>query len=177
MMLEIKELISKFSQWVRENAKNVISAIFLILAIVGITMAAIFYGFFAVVSKENMLKSLIEAESTVLGFFAFIITYTLSSLDNRMDRIEQKLLDTKEEDKVIALNNRLSVIREKKSIVIRRVVFISACLVSSLLISILALGIADIMLAFNLCFLAMGIFFSGILGVFLMLYDLAKEPK
>lgn len=55
-------------------------------------------GFIAIYDKE-VLKALIEAEATVLGFFTLIVVYALGSLDNRIDRLDQHIFDIKLEDK------------------------------------------------------------------------------
>jgi hypothetical protein len=184
---------SRFTQWAKEYAKPIILGIVTGFLTIGLAVIAFFYGLFAVISKETMLKSLIEAEATILGFFGLIVVYALNSFDNRIDRLEQQLFDTKEkyldlqdlpkeitktgEAKVADLNDRLSNIQKKRRKMINTALAVGAYLVSSLLLSILALGMPDILLAFVLCFCAIGIFFVSIVGMFKIFYDLAKSPE
>jgi len=77
------------------------------------------FGAVAVISEE-MLKALIEAEATILGFFGLITVYALTSLDTRIDRIEQQFFDIKKETSDLGrvrrtlLTERLSKIREER---------------------------------------------------------------
>lgn len=141
------------------------------------------FGLVAVISKE-MLKALIEAEATILGFFGLITVYALTSLDTRIDKLEQQLhariFDIKEKFsdlggvKKTYLTERLSNIKEEKRKTVYSALYAGVLLVGSLLSSILGLGIPIEEWAFYLCSLSVLLFFFGIGQTLLMIYDLAK---
>lgn len=146
------------------------------------------YGSVATVEVE-MLKAMIEAEATILGFFALVVVYALSSLDNRIDRLElllhilifdrEKFPDLGGIEQTI-LTERLSKINERKRKTIYSAVYNGVLLIGSLLASILGLGFLGIPnqeWAFYMCSLSAMLFFVGIGLILLMIYDLAQSPE
>lgn len=136
------------------------------------------FGLVAVISKE-MLKALIEAEATILGFFGIIAVYALTSLDSRIDRLEEQNFDIqmksmKSRNQVIFedLPNKIEGIQKTKRRAVLSMLYAGILLVGSLLSSILGLGFPNEEWAFNLCSLSVLLFFFGIGQTLLMIYDL-----
>jgi len=138
------------------------------------------FGAVAVISKE-MLKALIEAEATILGFFGIFAVYALTSFDSRMDRLEEQLFDIqmksmKQRNQVIFgdLPNKIKGIQKAKRRAVLSALYAGILLVGSLLSSILGLGFPIEEWAFSLCSLSAMLFFFGIGQTLLMIYDLAE---
>jgi hypothetical protein len=147
------------------------------------------------VSREPVLKSLIEAEATILGFFGLIVIYALTSYDRRMDRFEEQIFELaekrKQEEVPKELPNRgvakskgellvqaLGNIQENKRELVSTALLVGSLLVLSLLLSILALGMGDTAEANMLCELAFYLFFIGIVSNFAIFYlFLRKTPE
>lgn len=179
-MTREKSLVEKFKRINRESLKTVLFFAVMLIGFVVIFLASLIYGLIAVAFKEVMLKSLIEAEATIIGFFGIIATYSLTSIDNRIDKLEDKRFEffspaKREEWKVI--NKRIKHMKKRKSLLIGQVAFIGIYLIVALLLSILALGIPDNILSFLICVFSMSMFFAGIFGMFLMLYEIPKKEK
>ena len=179
-MTREKSLIEKFKRINRENLKTVLFFVVMTPILLIIFFASFIYGLIAVAFKEVMLKSLIEAEATIIGFFGIIATYSLASIDNRIDKLEDKKFEfsslaKKEELKVI--DKRIKQMEKRESLLIIQVVWVGIYLIVALLLSILALGIPDNLLSFYICVLGMGMFFTGILGIFWILYETPKREK
>lgn len=182
---------SKIKQWILTNWKSIILLIISLVCFGVLWFLAIYYGFIAITAKDTILKSLIDAEATILGFFGLIVIYALNSFDNRIDRIEQQLFDVKEKyldmkdnpkaiikigkAKVTRLNKQLSRVGEQKRIMINNAVATGSFLVVSLLLSISALGITDGNNAFFHCCIAIYLFFGSIVMILGMLYSFSRS--
>ena len=165
----------KLKQWLRENKSGLI---FLAVASAVVILSSFLFGLMATVSKENMLRSLIEAETTIIGFFGIIATYVLMSIDSKIDKLEDRrfeLREGKEDDWTRRIENRIAVTEKHRGLAIRLSLTVGFYLVAALLLSILALGIPDALLSFFPCYMSMGLFFTGILGIFTMLRRLSKK--
>lgn len=180
--------------------KSAVLVIFSVAVSTFLAFAALFYGLVATSSKETMLKSLIEAQATIIGFYGIIVVYALTSLDNRSDKYENWLFEVTEKGKhkdvpgeyvylksigiikeakskgEILGEALLNIEKRKKGMVIQSS-FIGIILVFSLLLSILALGVSIFDVSFLLCFYGTALFFVGIFGIFFLLYGLSKSPE
>jgi len=144
------------------------------------------YGLVATIETE-MLKAIIQAEATILGFFGFIAIYALTSVDSRKDRLEQQIFDIqiramKQRNDVIFENlpKRIKNIDQTKRKTVHSVVYNGVLLIGSLLASILGLGFLGIPnheWAFYMCSLSAMLFFVGIGLILWMIYDLAQSPE
>lgn len=178
---KIKQELPKIRQRILENWKSILYPIVLFFGSLGLGFVALLYGFMAGVAKESILKPLVEAEATILGFFALVAVYALTSLDNRLDRLEQQFFDMKEQFGDLTKHQkeyvarRIGEIKRKKRKMINHVLIVGVYLVSSLLLSILALGLIQEQ-AIVFCFFVMLLFLAGIFGIFLMLYRLSERP-
>ena len=63
-------------------------AIFALITVFILSLVSVFYIW--VLTNVDALKALIEAEATTLGFFGLIAVYWLTSMDSRIDRLEQE---------------------------------------------------------------------------------------
>jgi hypothetical protein len=63
---------------------------FIIVLVIAIIIAVASTSLIFVLVNVDALKSLIEAESTVFGFFGLVAVYLLTSLDNRLDGLEKE---------------------------------------------------------------------------------------
>jgi len=121
-MTRENSLIEKFKRINRENLKTVLFFVVMTPILLIIFFASFIYGLIAVAFKEVMLKSLIEAEATIIGFFGIIATYSLASIDNRIDKLEDKKFEfsslaKKEELKVI--DKRIKQMEKRKSLLFK----------------------------------------------------------
>jgi uncharacterized membrane protein len=188
----MKPEIYRIAQKIKENWKSVVITIIIVCGSIILTVVSIFYGLVAVISKDTMLTSLIEAEATIIGFYGLILVYALTSFDSRADRIEQQLFDLIEKEKYSeipietlktvtsknrgkSLDKALKNIQQRKIKLINSSLLVGVYLVSSLLLSILALGMPDISLSLLFCMFAVALFFSGIIGIFGILYNLSAR--
>lgn len=57
------------------------------------TIVASLLGIASIFAKSDVVKSLIQAEATLLGFFGIIVAYILKSLDDKENSYGERLLD------------------------------------------------------------------------------------
>lgn len=197
-MSSIKDRLGQFASKIKQLIKENLQIVALFIITIFMFPAILYYGLITLLAKDAILKPLIEAEATVLGFFGIIVVYALTSLDNKADRFRQQLFDLSKTGKdeeipseflYTASTNQIKKRFTKGQILSlslqntqrrkRRVVRLASAsglyLVVSLLISILILGIGEVMFSFFLSILAVSLFFSSILGIFFTIGDLAKE--
>lgn len=195
-MKSMSKIRSQIKQEIKENLKQIILGIFLSSIAVIILPASVFYGAIAVTAKETMLKALIEAEATILGFFGLIVVYALTSFDNRTDKLESWLFDLTEKGRhtevpeiqeyfksigvaeVVMTKGQILIgelhdIQRKRRKTIRSASIVGIYLVLSLLLSIFALGMPNVVFEAYSCITSVGLFFSAIVFLFLMFHDLA----
>jgi hypothetical protein len=77
-----------FSDSIHAKVITKSDSIFSLATIIILALVSIFYVF--VLVNLDALRALIEAEATVLGFFGLIAVYLLTSMDSRIDRLEQE---------------------------------------------------------------------------------------
>jgi hypothetical protein len=144
------------------------------------------FGFFIILSTDA-LKSLIEAEATILGFFGLIAVYLLSSYDNRIDKLEERkstaAFDTSKEN-LSSLQEKIKARKSSASIAIL-VALIS--LVLSFFLSIVTLGLLGVnngnptevalQIAIPLIVIASTLLFIGAFSIFIMIYRIGREPE
>ncbi len=63
-------------------------AVFAVITVFIISVVSVSYIW--VLTNVEALKAMIEAEATILGFFGLIAVYWLTSMDSRIDRLEQE---------------------------------------------------------------------------------------
>jgi len=143
-----------------------------------------------------MLKAMIQAETTILGFFALVAVYALSSLDSRIDRFEQQIFKIEEkyldfsdnpepirkvgETKISKLRERLSKVEKTKRRTVYLSLYVGVLLVGSLFASILGLGFLGIPNkegTLYLCSISTLFFFFGTGLILLTVYDLASKES
>lgn len=140
------------------------------------------------VASESMLRTLIETEATILGFFGLIFVYALTSFDNRLDKLEEQLFKLTTEKHsdipeellragILRLKMGLSNIEKNKKELVNDALGIGILLVASLILSILSLGLISMPVAVDLCQPAVAFFFLSIGYIFWMFRKLAKPPE
>jgi len=186
--------MSQAKCWIQRNWKRFLKDVFMLtIPPLIFVCIAMLYGVVVVLAKETIMKALIEAEATVLGFFGLIIVYILTSLDEKEDRYEQQLFDLTEKGKKHEevpeelkhltsmskgdmLGKALRHVHERRKTAIRYGSTIGIYLVSSLLLSILTLGIPNVVTAGFLSMFAVYLFLVSVASIFLMFRDMAKRP-
>ena len=128
----------------------------------------------------NMLQSVIQAEATILGFFAIIGAYGLTSYDTRIDRREQQLFDLhlSEVSPVYKqFEKKLNNLKENKRVFARLCAFITSLLIISLLFSTITLGMKDASSSLAKIFsgTALYLFFIGIIGIVYFFVRISRE--
>lgn len=179
--------------WIRQHWLFLTVTIILAFCQFPILELIFVFGLVATISVE-MLKAMIQAEATILGFFALVAVYAMSSLDGRIDRfeqqifkIEEKYLDFSEnpesikkvgETKSLKLRDLLNKVKKTK----RRTVYLAleagVLLIGSLFASILGLGFLGVPnqeWAYYLCLFSTTFFFFGTGLILLMVYDFASK--
>lgn len=172
--------IKRFRGWVQKNLRNVFLVICMMFVVVALWFASLFYGAIVVLAKETMLQSLIQAEATVIGFSGIIAVYALTSFDSRIDRLEEQKFKLERSDSTNVVkkwNDRIKDINKHKRGTINSILYMMSFLFSSLLLSILALGIADSLWSFSFCVLGIDLFFSSIFMLILMFYELREVAE
>jgi len=137
------------------------------------------------ISSVDVLQSLIQAEATILGFLGVILAYLLASYDARLDRLEQQRFDIikmlEDESKTTphldGINIRMMRIRRNKKDIALGLGAYSVCLVVSLVISIITLGMKNSSSSFLIFVssLGLGLFFMGIVGVMMAFIQISRE--
>ena len=113
------------------------------------------YGLVATIEVE-MLKAMIQAEATILGFYGLIVVYALTSLDDRIDTLEEQIFEVEEKyldlpdnpesirnigkTKIAKRNERLNKIKKTRGKTVFSALYVGILLIGSLLASILGLG-------------------------------------
>ena len=188
-MSPVKSKKSEIKRLISENQRKIIFPTVLAIVVSLVLLDLFVFGLVPVYEKEPMLPSLIEAEATILGFFGLIVVYVLSSLDSKIDRVEQRLhtriREPLEKYKDLGgvlktiLTERLRNIEEKKRETVRSALFIGVYMIASLMLAIWALGIplkhndlSFVLSSYSLMFL-----FVSISGFLWILYSLGKSPE
>jgi hypothetical protein len=116
------------------------SIIIFTLFLLGVTYIEFFYS--TLILNEKGLTALIEAETTLLGFFGLIIAYLLTSLDSKRDKLEELRIELiKENPNSNQFRNNLNPYRDQKRQVIKYSIGIGALLTLALFLSIGILGV------------------------------------
>lgn len=186
--------------WLQRNWKKLLS-----LTVVPfiLMLTAFFFGIATVIAREEIMKALIQAEATVLGFFGITVVYVLRSLDDKESTYAEKLLELevtgKHEETVVTaagepkvdtsgdivisiktgkrgefLRQLMMQIHEQKRATVRLIRTTGAYLVSSLLLSIWILGMPDIAIAGILSIFAVYLFVVSIVSIFWLFEDIGK---
>jgi hypothetical protein len=93
----------RLAKWDKEFSERHPKAIWITIIVVSVALSLTFFlfsipfGVFIILSPDAV-RTLIETEATILGFFGLIAVYLLTSYDNRIDKLEEKILDIGETD-------------------------------------------------------------------------------
>lgn len=198
-------LWKRFTVWLNQNWKQLVKEVLMLSIPPAILMfISILLGIATVLAKSDVIKSLIEAEATILGFFGLMIVYILKSLDDKEDRYAQMLFDLQmqgkdaqtvllagedlrsvatERDKGIAIKPEsrggffeklIDRTNKQKKAIVRYTRTIGAYLVSSLLLSIGILGMPDVVISGLLSIFAVYLLLVSLVHVFWMFGDIGK---
>jgi len=176
-------------EWLKKHQENLEWLIVFLISI-GIYFASTPFGFITILSID-VLKSLIEAEATILGLYGIIVAYMLTSYDNRLDRLEQQKFDLKikhEDNDIKEIEGRIGKIKERKRKTVWGVLLASGSLIFSFMLSITTLGIVSMDvdsieystkmdIAFRISPVASMFLFLGIFAISLVLLRIGKEPE
>lgn len=142
-----------------------------------------------VILSTDVLKTLVEAEATILGFFGLIAVYVLTAFDNRIDRLYQAAYDmAREKGDGTLFRPTINQIKEQKRKIVWGTVIEGGVLFISFFLSIMALGIISangiqiqeptkMNLAYQMSQVASMFLFLGILGLLLMLLRMGRGPE
>lgn len=177
-MLKLKDLYKKHQD---------ITDLF-VLGLVVFLLCWFSYSFgLIVILSADVLKTLIEAEATILGFFGLIAVYVLTSFDNRIDRLEKVSYDLASilGTGTITVRTAVDELKKQKRKIVWGIVLDGGVLFVSFFLSIMALGIvsmntsqveesAKMNLAYQITPVASMFLFIGILGIFFMLLRIGR---
>jgi hypothetical protein len=143
------------------------------------------FGMFIILSTDA-IKSLIEGIATMLGFFGLIAVYLLTSYDNRIDRLEEKIQDLEDPAKVERfkqIQNKIKIRKKNNTI---SIIAALGSLVVSFFLSLWILSILDVnpsnptvtalQYAFIGTIFASTLLFIGVSSIFILIYRIGKEP-
>jgi len=164
-------------RWLRRNKKSLSLFIFGIF----IGLAVVYLGDISVTSKD-MLRSLIQADATLLGFLGIIVSYILVSYDTRLDRLEQQRFDCEMANNykaAVSYQSKIAAIRKIKKDAGEALAFIVVFSIASLLFLIIALGTVDTNLALSIFSSEIGLtlFFVTIISLVLVFTLMSKIPE
>jgi hypothetical protein len=163
----------------------------LILSVSAVITAGLFvlsipFGVFIVLSTDSV-KTLIEGEATILGFFGLIAVYLLTSYDSRIDKLEEKIQDLEDQNKIKRFKDIQDNIKIRKKGSTISILTALGCLIVSFFLSLWILSILSInrsnpsVMAYQLSFVASIIasllLFIGVFSIFVMIYKIGTEPK
>ena len=205
-MKSLRDLNERLQSWERLHPKKTLLLQYLSIIIFSIAVVYLMYGLsvrlgLITILSTDALKILIEAEATILGFFGLVAIYALTSFDNRIDKLEERIDDNVERG--VAIRNSIiptnlpirnpKVYEDRKSTIIKRKQGFTVSMIISLgslfisfFLTIYAYGIltiSDISLeskvssSFLPIIIGFVLLFVGILSIFLMLYRMGKEPN
>jgi hypothetical protein len=182
----------RVAKWDREYSKKHPRAIWIAIIVFSIALSLTFFvwsipfGFFIILSADAM-QTLIEAEATILGFFGLIAVYLLTSYDNRIDKLQEKILDSSDKAKIESFSVAQQRLKNRK---IRATIAILSALISLILsffLSIVTLGLLSLNeghpsqtalnIAVPLIVVASMLLFIGVFSIFLMIYRIGSEPE
>jgi hypothetical protein len=173
----------QFGQWLKRNGVEiVILAIALVSSILGSGLGRV------IVNSDVALQSIIQAESTILGFFGVVVAYLLASYDTRLDRLEQQCFDLEATDPINqqfhkeranAIHRKIKRVESIKRRLAVVIVITSIFLILSLLLSVAVLSMndSDIFLAELLSPYAVVAFFTGIFGFVILFSTTFKKVE
>ena len=182
----------KKSKWEESHPKANSVLTWVFIAIISIALSYTFFLFsipfgFLIILSIDAVKTLIEAEATILGFFGLIAVYLLTSYDSRIDKLEEKMLDSQIDVNFENLRSLRERIKDRKR---KASISISASLISLLLsffLSITTLGVLGVnpeqptqtalQLAIALSVIASTLLFIGVFSILVMIYRIGREPE
>jgi hypothetical protein len=182
-------------KWDEEWSKKHPKAIWIGIIVLSIALSATFFlfsvpfGFFIILSTDAV-KSLIEAEATILGFFGLIAVYLMTSFDSRIDKLEERITDSALSLAPTIRENLESYqkkVKERKRRSSIAIIWALFSLIISLFLSIVSLGILGtnngnptataLIIAIPVTIIASTLLFIGAFSIFVMIYRIGKEPE
>jgi hypothetical protein len=178
----------RLEKWSQKHPK----VIWITITIFSIALSLTFFlfsipfGFFIILSTDAV-KTLIEAEATILGFFGLIAVYLLTSYDNRIDRLEEKIEDSSDMSKTEAFSAIQRRLKDRKRRASNAILWALFSLILSFFLSIVNLGLLGVnegnptetalQIAIPLIIVASSLLFIGAFSIFLMIYRIGREPE
>jgi len=165
----------------RHWLNNKVLFIIVLITVFIITFTAFYIVKETIISKE-MLQSIIQAEITFLGFFALIGTYLLTSYDTRLDRLKQQLFDSEEKKNTHKINEfktEMENVEATKRDTAYALALVSLMIITSLILSILVFGMADLNSATAklLNMFGLTVFFVSIFCLIFLFIRIATKPE
>ena len=122
-----------------------------------------------------------------MGFFGLIAVYLLTSYDNRMDKLEEKILEPNLDVNLANLRSLKEKIKTRKRIASDAILAALISLILSFFLSIVILGVLGVnsenptekalQIAIPLIIIASTLLFIGVFSIFLMIYRIGREPE
>lgn len=136
----------KKENWFKSHPKVAIAIpLFCIVVAAAITL----YLFSIPIAAFTLLSSdatrvIIETDATILGFFGLIAIYLFTSYDNRIDKLEDKILDPANSGQKDELQKRQNLIISTKKYAMITIIVGLGCLVVSMFLSIASYGVLSL---------------------------------
>jgi len=178
----------RLAKWSQKHPKVIWITITIFSIVLSLTffLFSIPFGFFIILSTDAV-KTLIEAEATILGFFGLIAVYLLTSYDNRIDRLEEKIEDSSDMSKTEAFSAIQRRLKDRKRRASNAILWALISLILSFFLSIVNLGLLGVnegnptetalQIAIPLIIVASSLLFIGAFSIFLMIYRIGREPE
>ncbi len=175
----------KFSTSTGLRIIQIVNSIIILVAIVSVGIAYLIPFGLAIFLSSDALKALVEADATIIGLFGAISVYFLTSIDQKIDKIDERLAN--QTSNWVKLESRKHKIMNYKRKAVWAIFSSLVCLVFSFFFSMMALGIATIdnatqtvpslKLTFLLTVSSSVLLFIGILGILYIVLKMGIEPE
>src|SRR4030066_353041 len=137
------------TKWEERHPKAKSAITWVILIVISLCLSGVFFvisipfGFLSILSTDT-LKTLIEAEATILGFLGLMSVYLLTSFDSRIDKLEEKILDSLIDVNLENLRSLKQKIKVRKRKASEAILAALTSLILSFFLSITTLGILNV---------------------------------
>lgn len=141
---------------------------------------------------SELLKALLSAQATILGFFGIIAVYLITAYDNKMDKIEEQIQTSDDKGnwyRTARLTRKQQKTKKRKQLAIMAIVFSLLGQFVSIILSIIALGLksidvsgntestSNLVLVFLLNSVTTGLLFMGVASIVFLLLIMRKDPE
>jgi hypothetical protein len=194
--------------WEKRHPKARTALMWLSIIIFSIAVVSLMYAFsipFGLVTilSTDALRALIEGEATIIGFFGLVAIYALTSYDNRIEKIEDRMDDNFETRNALRWitefpkgpslpTGNLTKYKERREALVKRKWLFTKSIIISLgtlfisfflfiyIYGILTINDIDVQATlpttFPLLVGALTFLFVGVLSIITMLIGIGKEP-